>query len=364
MKKNSLSKKVSWKLVAYFFVAVFIIAAFFSFSYLSNLYKNIFRGELVLEESTLMEACPDCVRRFIDGVWVKPGEENLVIASVILDNHPDARPILGLAQANLVYEAEAEGGITRYLAFFTSDQNLEKIGPVRSVRPYFVDWAEEISPLMAHCGGSPEALVKVVKSNVYSLNEFYNGSYYWRDKDMPRPHNIFTSSENLNKFLDKKNWTESKFSPWQFKDPSALLRTGDSLLEEIKNPTIKIGYSSPVLEDEFIVEWQYDEENNDYIRYLGGDIHKTGKEKIIKAKNVIIQYADAEVIDDELRLKMKTVGKDKVVICLDGECQEGEWRKDGSTARTRYYYKSGKEVEFNAGTTWVEVVRLEIEVSY
>ena len=84
----------------------------------------------------------------------------------------------------------------------------------------------------------------------------------------------------------------------------------------------------------------------------------------IRAKNVIIQYLEAEVIDEELRLAMNVVGKGKAVVCLDGQCEEGAWQKRNLASRTRFYNSSGEEFVFNAGTTWVEVVRPEIEVEY
>ena len=80
------------------------------------------------------------------------------VYGVMIDNHPEARPQSGLDQAFLVIEAPVEGGISRLLAFFSAEQVLEEIGPVRSARPYFLDWNNELDALYVHVGGSDAAL--------------------------------------------------------------------------------------------------------------------------------------------------------------------------------------------------------------
>ncbi len=84
----------------------------------------------------------------------------------------------------------------------------------------------------------------------------------------------------------------------------------------------------------------------------------------IATKNIIIQRVESEIIDDYLRLKVKTIGEDDAIICQDGECKKAIWKKAGKGSRTRFYYKEDREVEFNAGTTWVEVIREGVEVIY
>ena len=107
--------------------------------------------------STTPDACPDCVRRPLDGLMVKPEIASLRPYAVMIDNLAAARPQFGLSAASLVYEAPAEGGITRYLAIFSADQTSSQIGPVRSARAYFLNWAKELGATYVHVGGSPEA---------------------------------------------------------------------------------------------------------------------------------------------------------------------------------------------------------------
>lgn len=362
--KNN-SKNLRWKIICYFSIILFLLLVFIAFIYLINFYPNLFSridnlNILKISQEDENNKCRECVRRFIDGVYVKLGEENPYPLAVIIDNHVDARPSFGLSGANLVYEVEVEGNITRYLAIFANRENIAKIGPIRSIRPYFIDWVKELSALFTHSGGSPEALVKISQANILDFNEFYNGSYFWRDKNKKSPHNVFTSSNNLNKYLADKNLTEGKFLKWQFKD--------DKPAGTDNNPSqeIKINFKNP----DFAVQWKYDIINNEYIRYLAGNIHKDRGEKDltelteIRVKNIIIQYNDTKVIDNELRLKISTLGSGKAIICLDGRCREGEWQKKNLSSRTRYYYSNNEEVKFNAGKIWIEIIRPKLKIIY
>ena len=291
--------------------------------------------------------------RLLDGVYVPAESANLVPLAVMIDNQVDARPPAGLDRASLVFEAEVEGGITRYMAVFSGDSDVDKIGPVRSARPYFLDWAHELSALYAHVGGSPEALVKIKQDNIFDINEFYNGSYFWRADDRIAPHNVFTSTANLTKYLSDKGRTEGTYFGWSYKDDAP--KENRPVSAEITIDNRSQAYS---------VSWRYDTENNDYIRYLAGEPHMTMSGDIITAKNVVIQIIPAEEIDAELRLSMDVTGEGRAAVCRDGSCEEGTWQKKSASSRTRYYDTEGNEISFDRGLTWVEAVRPERKVTY
>jgi len=353
---NKKTAGYNWRVICYVFIIIFSVLVFIAFTYLITFYPDLFnkvgRNLSLLEKSQpAANVCPGCLPRSIDGYPVPAGQENLFPVAIVIDNHPDGRPAFGLSEANLVYEAEAEGGITRYLAFFANNEEVKKIGPIRSARPYFVDWVKEMSALFVHCGGSPEALAKAYKENIFDFNEFYQGSYFWRDSQRPCPYNIFTSTLNLKKYLESKNLTEGKFLSWQFKEEAPV---------SAEPKDIEIGFKSP----DFVVKWKYDEINNEYIRYLAGEVQFDGQgSSEIRAKNIIVQSEEAKVLDKELRLKIETLGSGQAVICLDGGCREGEWQKSSLSARTRYYI-NGEEVKFNPGKIWIEIVRPELEIIF
>lgn len=320
------------------------------------LFKN--KNQAGLADKEIVEnknvVCENCVRRLLDGVMVEKGKENIMPFAAMIENHIDARPQTGIAKANLVYEAEAEGGITRFLAVFDGLVEVEKIGPIRSARSYYLDWAEELSALYVHCGGSPEALARIINEDVFDLNEFYKGKYFYRDSDRPAPHNVYTASNNIKEYMETSRNSVKAYSPWLFKDENIPAS------EKISSTTLTIKY----LSSEFMVEWKYDKEKNEYRRFMGGAAHNEVNGEEIRAKNIIVQYVKAEVIDDDKRLKVETIGTGKAIICLDGLCQKGRWEKRDKSERTKFYYENGEEAEFNAGKTWVEIVQTGYEVNY
>jgi hypothetical protein len=293
------------------------------------------------------------VPRAIDGVLVEPGKESYYPIAVMIENHVDSRPPAGLSRANLVYEAEAEGGITRFMAIFASGDNIERIGPVRSARPYYIDWAKELNAVYVHCGGSPDALVKLSKDKVFDLNEFYNSALFWRDKSRSAPHNVYISTAKLTEYLQKKNLSISQYQEWQYKDASST--------EEISQGTnIDIFYKN----NQYMVQWKYDLSTNEYVRYLAGNIHKDEDDKEIRAKNIVILKTSSTIVDEKLRLNTKTIGTGESIVCLDGVCQTGIWKKRDNKSRIIFYKKTGEEFELNRGTTWVEVVRINQKIEY
>lgn len=353
MEDKNKNKKRIWLIINAIFFILLVGLSLVAYRVItSDASLGIF-GRKKEEGKATQQPKPEMTRRMIDGVYVPLDEENIPPIAVMIDNHIDARPPAGLAKANLVIEAEAEGGITRYLAVFAANGQEEKIGPVRSARPYFVDWARELSALYVHVGGSPEALVKMKQENVFHINEFYNEFKFWRDSDRFAPHNVFTSRAKLGAYLEENRVSEGKFLPWAFKDDLPVA-------EEARSNSIEIHYLSP----DFQVAWQYQRETNDYWRDLAGEVHTDEDGSVITAKNILIQYAPAEETDDELRLDMHIIGEGDAVYCLDGQCREGSWAKRNATARTRFYDQDGGEIHLNAGTTWVEVIRPGYEVNY
>ena len=114
--------------------------------------------------------------------------------AVMIDNHKAALPQGGLNNAYMVYEIIVEGGESRLMALFKG-QNLEKIGPVRSSRHYFLDYALENDAIYVHYGWSPQAQYDISNLGVNNINGISESeSSFWRVKDKRSPHNVATST--------------------------------------------------------------------------------------------------------------------------------------------------------------------------
>lgn len=292
----------------------------------------------------------EVLRRKIDGLEVKTVEEvNLYPVAIMVENMVDSWPQSGLDKANLVIEAITEASIPRFVAFYANNEEIKKIGPVRSTRPYYLDWIEPFVPLYMHVGGAPEALRKI-RGNDYDLvdlDQFFWSEYYWRDKWRYAPHNVYTSSELIKEALVEKGLdTPADYPTWKYKKDLELEKRPEQVNE------IKIIYSAQY----YKVKWLYNREENNYIRYQNGEIHKMLDGEWIKAKNVIVQVNTMAVIDDLGRKKIDTLGEGKAWVYRDGEKVEAIWKKENIDDVMKYFDNNNNEIELNGGTTWIEVI--------
>ncbi len=295
-------------------------------------------------------------RRLIDGVAVPADAPDVAgYYAVAIDDLSVARPQAGLPKASLVYEAPVEGGITRFLAIFADDVAAERIGPVRSARPYFLDWASEFDAVFAHVGGSPEALEKLAAFDMRDLNEFSAGRYFWRDGDRDAPHNAYTSAALLAEAVRKRfaDRPAPQVAGWRFKDDAPPAERPDKA-------SLAVTFGDPKAD----VVWTYDPAADDYVRAQGGKAQKDEDGTAVRAKNVVVQYTKVSVIDDVGRRRIVTIGDGDALFALDGLTVHGTWHKDDRTSRTRFYDASGNQITFNAGTTWIEVVPEDAKVDF
>lgn len=351
-----LSKK--GRLILFSSLFVLLISSFglyylvFSPSWLNfDFFKNkvVVVKEIESDKDVIMvDECPGCTQRWLDGKKVKPEEANTFPVAIMIDNDPLARPQAALSQALLVYEAPVEGRITRYMAVYLADMDITKVGPVRSARPYFVSLAAELKAAYLHVGGSQQALELIKTNNVYDVNEFYNEKYFWRDYSFPAPHNVFSNREKWQIYLDSRGLKERQVDSWLFKDEAS---------SQLEAKEIEIIFGPA-----FQARWQYDQANNDYFRIFN-DIKSVDESGEVRAKNIIVQKVVSKVLDKVGRLEIKMTGEGEALICLDGTCQIATWKKQASN-RTRYYYETGEEIKLNPGVTWIELADSYTEINY
>lgn len=276
----------------------------------------------------------------LTGTLIKTTAPDQVLA-VVIENLPASRPQMhGLTEAGIVYEALAEGGITRFLAIYDY-QDLKKVGPVRSARPYFVDWADEYGGAFIHAGGSPKALALLLKADLLNLDE--DGEILYRDFQYPAPHNLYVNLNAARELLAEKNWETGLQEPrFSFVDKLKSFATKD-----IKQ--LSLDFSFP----EYLVDYVYNPENNHYQRLLAGAIHKDNG-AAIEPINIIIQFTDYWPVDEVGRLEMRTRGTGEAWYFSGGKMWRGQWQKIGSS--TEFLDSSGKTVEFQPGQTFIEVI--------
>jgi hypothetical protein len=315
-------------------------------------------SEIDLVEDEIVDSNESLYRNPLTGVVVsEPVEELPQVFGVMIDNHFDAWPPAGIDKAFLVVEAPVEGGISRMLTFFEQDQDIEKIGPVRSARPYYLDWNNELDAAYVHVGGSNAALDLIASGGTFDMNQYWWGQYFWRaNGNRFAPHNVFTSSDLLSDFVDVRAGQgvepDRLYGVWKFKDID--------LSTEGTYSSLSIDYSAPV----YVVGWEYVEETGLYERSQYNQPHATESGQQITASNVAVIITDVSVIDNVGRRKVRTIGEGEGFVLQDGNVITVRWNKPSATERLRFYHEdSDEEVVMNAGVTWIEVVPSEDDIT-
>ena len=283
----------------------------------------------------------------LDGVMTTKEHSERRPLGIMIENHPDARPQSGLDKASFIFETPSEGGITRFLAFYV-ENDADEVGPVRSARTYFIDWADEVRAIYAHAGGSAIALENL-KIDKYICNINHDQDHFWRSKERLAPHNLYTTTDKIRSAAESaKCGLKANYKGYEFKEDREKSERGSSQI-------ITVNFSSAL----FQVVYNYDAEKNLYLRSMSGSPHKdkiTGGQ--LSPKNVVVMHADrvTSVTDGTQQSHAVTTGAGKAEVYLDGKEIKGTWKRDSISERTRFYDELGEEVKFNRGQIWVEVV--------
>jgi hypothetical protein len=269
--------------------------------------------------------------------------------AVMVDNFPASRPQTGLAAADIVYEALAEGGITRFLAIY-SGPGPELVGPVRSARHYYVYWAAEYNAPVVHVMASDEGYAAFVNTGLPDLDEHRGDPGFQRSPDRPMPYNTYTSPAFDRQILSDYGalWPGS-LGGLERQQKSGPIRGSRASSLEITYPI-----------SNYTVSWTYDRAERLYLRSQAGGPHidaATGQQ--ISAANVIVQFMPAWEFafrGGESYLDMQLTGAGRAVYFQAGVAIEGAWHRQSLGNQTEYFGPSGQLVGFRPGPVWVQVV--------
>jgi hypothetical protein len=276
--------------------------------------------------------------------------------AVMIDDHADARPQSGFNAASVVWHAPAEFGIPRYMLIF-QDRIPASVGPVRSARQYYIQWAAEVNAMYVHAGGSPQALATLrAKGNgqwVYNADQFrWGGTYLWRTTDRFAPHNVYTDGESLRALARRVHATDGPVEPiWTFKPERAreLRPIGGGRI------TVVYPYES--------ITYRYNTATNRYVRYIDDSTKPQvdrADGRIVAPKNVVILRMHFGPLDDghpeKQRQEARNIGKGEAWVASNGITIKAQWRKASSTAPTRLFTLDGQPIVLAAGQTFVQVI--------
>ncbi len=277
--------------------------------------------------------------------------------AVMIDNHTGAWPQAGLNQTYMVYEIIVEGGETRLMALFKG-ADVDKIGPVRSARHYFLDYAMENDAIYVHFGQSPQAESDMTKYSIHNINGIYeDGTTFWRVKDKYAPHNAVTSTEKILQSAKNKGYrtTSNKESILNYVTEEVNLEEGqDATLVTIPHSDLEV------------VEYKYNQETKKYERYAREKQQTDWETKeAVTTKNIIITFCDNYTLQDtenKGRQGLKNIGTFDGYYITNGKAIKIKCIKEARDEQTKYQDLEGNEIKINDGNTWVNIVPTTAQV--
>jgi hypothetical protein len=266
------------------------------------------------------------------------------VTGMMIENSPDARPQSGLKNSGIVFEAIAEGGITRFLVLYQQEKP-QMIGPVRSVRLYDLDWLAAFNASIGHVGGSAAALKEVRNGKYRDIDQFFNSKSYWRATNRYAPHNVYTNFARLDVLNAAKGYKSSNFVGFSRIDGKA------SGTPDATNITIKI--SSPLYNSTYT----YNATTNTYARSQAGKPHLDREDGQITPSVVIAMRVDEKtILEDGYRQSITTIGSGNATIFQNGIAINAIWHKNSKTDQIKFTDAAGTDIPLVRGQTWIAAV--------
>ncbi|TAH36260.1 DUF3048 domain-containing protein [Candidatus Saccharibacteria bacterium] len=327
--------------VAIIVVAVVLIGGGIAAAYL-NQPKNQ-GGTTVSKRGVYKPPKPKVIYSTLTGLPVADeGVNQRPVTGVMIENSTDARPQSGMNQAGIVFEAIAEGGITRFLTLY-QDSQPDYLGPVRSVRPYYIQWCMGFDCSIAHVGGSPEALQSLKQWGGKDLDQFANSGAYYRISSRYAPHNMYTSMAALNTLETQKGFGASSYTGFARKDdpkqkPAANASSIDFALSGVY----------------FNAHFDYDAASNSYKRSQAGAPHmvvdKAGAQTQLQPKVVVALFMQYSL--NGKYSVYNVIGSGQAIIFQDGVATAATWAKTDLKTPLTLTGADGKPLALNRGQTW------------
>jgi hypothetical protein len=311
---------------------------------------------VVVTKSVVVPPKPKTVASNLTGLQVDPSLNKIPVTAVMVENSIDARPQSGLGDAGVVFEAVAEGGVTRFMALF-QDTSPANVGPIRSARPYYIAWALGFDAGYAHVGGSPDALADIKAWGVRDLDEFGSPAYYHRITTRQAPHNVYTGIPTLNQLETKKGYTSSTFTIWPRK-----------VAAPTKLPTaaqISMSLSGPVYNPSYI----YSTTTNSYNRSEDGAPQVDANTNAQISPKVVIAIVVPMVrgaldATGAYYSDYNFVGSGQADIFQDGTVTVGQWTKSSNSSQITFTDASSKPIALDPGQTWITAVSTPTGINY
>lgn len=257
----------------------------------------------------------------------------------------------GTSKLDIVYEALAEGGITRMLGVFQGTEKIKRLGSVRSARHYFVSFASEWNAIFCHFGQTKYAVSKIEELKINNLSGLsaIGGAVYWRDSSVMAPHNVYTSGEKMLKGAKKLGYS-TKMKEEKMAKHFNFYEEDTELPSNAAATYVNLPFSA--YSTSYLI---YDKKTREYKKYEYKTKHKDhANNKQLSFKNVVIQLVEETNIDrhgyQHLYLHKR---KGEGYYITNGKRMKIAWRKNEEEGTMCYYDMDGNVLNVNAGKTYI-----------
>jgi Protein of unknown function (DUF3048) N-terminal domain/Protein of unknown function (DUF3048) C-terminal domain len=275
--------------------------------------------------------------------------------AVMIDNIAEARPHSGLGEADVVYEAPAEGGIPRLMpVYLRAGHTASRIGPVRSARHYFVYLANEFRAPMVHIGSSPQGFDALSSTGLAHVDEQRGDTTFVRDLARRAPHNAFVSTDSIRQVLRQRGGP--------IRATAGPLRFGEYKAGDEPATALRINYPGG---ERYSVAYSYDPETRHYPRVMDGRPHLDGLTgEQYAASSILIQYAPVIPIpnDPAFRVDVGLVGSGKALLIAEGTQVPLQWSRASVREPTEFERTDGSPFLLPNGQVWIQIVPVETRV--
>ena len=281
--------------------------------------------------------------------------------AIMINNLVKAVPQCGISKADIIYEIIAEGSVTRFMAIFHDLSDVDVIGPVRSVRPYFYRVGQHYGAIISSAGGSSEAIDLIKKEGYDYLNgiagagsAFYRDD--WRRENKGFEHSLMTTGEKLMKSAEKHGYkTTMEAVDYGFHFTADAMTTGEAA-SKITVWFYNNGKKTVM---------NYDETTGLYAMYQHGDDAVDGNDKSpVTFRNVVVLEADTHVKDKQGHLETQMTGTGKGYFARDGKIIPIQWSRESNSAKYVYTDSEGNPISFGIGKTYIAIVPDGSPLSY
>lgn len=306
-------------------------------------------------EMEVVETHEGQAKSYLTGQWIDEELAGMRPVAVMTENTEITQPQYGLGKADVYYECPMEGGLTRMMVLYQDYSDMERIGNVRSCRNYFVYYAKEFDALYFHSGKSHFAEQLLLSDFIDNVDGTTGkgGAYYYRTSDRRAPHNLYTSTEDIQKAIETYGYRdtleEDYTGHYQFAEDGEKIKRKDG------EDALKVEVYYPVNHPWF----EFNEEDGLYYRYqYGGKQVDALTNNQLAVSNIILQDCDVTLWEEStgyLYVDYMSGGTGKFIT--NGKCIDITWTKESETAPTRYFDSDGNEITLNQGKTWIEIVQ-------